>query len=402
MQMENNAIELVIPELRSEMELRAEKVRSIMEESAIDAMLLASNANVFYMAGRFFRGYVYINKEGRLMYFIIRPNCFSIDGKDVIGIRKPELIPEELERLGIAAPKRIGLEIDALSYNDIERLKKLFPASELGNGSEVMRMARMTKTPYELRLMREDGKHQMAAYSKITRLYKRDMTDVELQVEIERVLRLEGNLGFLRTSGNLMEINLGSVISGSNADAPSPYDFALGGAGVSPALPCGACGEIMKTGQTVMIDMNGCFNGWQTDMTRVWTIGDVDQLARDAHECSRRILRELEKIALPGVKVCELYERAHSIVEEEGLEQYFMGHRQQAAFIGHGVGIELNEAPAITPKCQVELQAGMTLAIEPKFVIPGVGAVGVENTYSVTIEGLDNLTPFPEGLTDLL
>ncbi|MDE6271591.1 MAG: Xaa-Pro peptidase family protein [Muribaculaceae bacterium] len=400
--MQNKEIELLIPELRPEAGLRLQKLLPIMQEQGLDAVLLASSANVFYMAGRFFRGYVYVNSDGQRIFFLIRPNCFLTDGKEVIAIRKPELIPDALAELGISMPKNLGLELDALSFSDIERLKRIFPDAAIGNASSVMRDCRMTKTPYELRLMREDGEHQMAAYRKITRLYKRNMTDVEFQIEIERVLRLEGNLGFLRTSGNLMEINLGSVISGDNADSPSPYDFAMGGAGVSPALPCGANGEIMKPGQTVMIDMNGCFNGWQTDMTRVWTIGDVEELARDAHECSRRILRELEKMAVPGVEVRELFDRANSIVEEEGLEQYFMGHRQQAAFIGHGVGIELNESPAITPRCKVLLKENMTLAIEPKFVIPGVGAVGVENTYVVTPSGLENLTPFPEELTDLL
>lgn len=391
-----------MPELRPEVELRLRKLLPIMESEGLDALLLASNANVFYMAGRFFRGYVFVNKEGRLIFFLLRPNCFVVDGKEVIAIRKPEMIPDCLTGLGISLPENLGLEMDALSYSEIERLIKVFPGARIGNASATMRKCRLTKTPFELKMMSEDGEHQMAAYSKIEKLYKRDMTDVELQVEIERALRLEGNLGFLRTSGNLMEINLGSVISGDNADMPTPYEFAMGGAGVSPALPGGANGEIMKPGQTVMIDMNGCFNGWQTDMTRVWTIGEIPRLAHKAHECSRRILRTLEKMALPGVEVRELYDRARAIVEEEGLEQYFMGHNQQVAFIGHGVGIELNEAPAITAKNNTPLEVDMTLAIEPKFVVPGVGAVGVENTYVVTPKGLRNLTPFPEELTDLL
>lgn len=395
-----NKLQLLIPELRQEAELRLQKIIASMSEHDIDAILVASNANVFYCAGRFFRGYVYINKDGKRLFFIIRPNCFA-EEEDVLAIRKPENIPAELERLGVPVPEKFGLELDVLSFSDVERLKKIFPESELKNASVVMRAARLTKTPYELKMMREDGEHQMAAYNKITRLYKRDMTDVELQVEIERVLRLEGNLGFLRVAGNLMEINLGSVIAGANADAPSPYDFAMGGAGVSPALPCGASGEIMKQGETVMVDMNGCFNGWQTDMTRTWRIGDVPQQALNAHECSRRILRALEKMAVPGVAVNELYDKAMAIAKEEGLEEYFMGHNQKAGFIGHGVGIELNEQPPITPRNKTLLQANMTLALEPKFVIPGVGAVGVENTYVVTIDGLDNLTPFPEELEEL-
>lgn len=399
--MKDNQLQLLIPELRQEAGLRLQKIVAAMKDADVDAMLIASNANVFYCTGRFFRGYVYINKEGRRIFFLIRPNCFATE-EDVIAIRKPENIPDALTRLGLEAPRGFGLELDTLTYNEEQRLHKVFPESEVKNASAVMRTARLTKTPYELKMMREDGEHHVAVYRKIARLYKEGMTDVEFQIEIERVLRLEGNLGFLRVAGNLMEINLGSVIAGANADAPTPYEFAMGGAGVSPALPGGASGEIMKPGETVMVDMNGCFNGWQTDMTRTWSIGDVPQQALDAHECSRRILRTLEKMGVPGVEVCSLYEAAMAIVKEEGLEEYFMGHRQQAGFIGHGVGIELNEQPPITPRNKMLLEANMTLAIEPKFVIPGVGAVGVENTYVVTIEGLENLTPFDEDLNNLL
>ena len=120
-----------------------------------------------------------------------------------------------------------------------------------------------------------------------------------------------------------------------------------------------------------------------------------------AHEVSRQILREMEKMGVPGCKVADMYNRAMEIVEEAGLANYFMGHTQKAAFIGHGVGIELNEMPVLTPRSKDVLEANMTIAIEPKFVIPHVGAVGVENTYVVTSEGLENLTPFPEEMAEL-
>lgn len=89
------------------------------------------------------------------------------------------------------------------------------------------------------------------------------------------------------------------------------------------------------------------------------------------------------------------------IVEEDGLEKYFTGHTQQVGFIGHGVGIELNEQPAITPRSKDTLLEDMTLAIEPKFVIPEIGAVGVENTYVVAPDGLQSITPFPEEIQEL-
>ena len=89
------------------------------------------------------------------------------------------------------------------------------------------------------------------------------------------------------------------------------------------------------------------------------------------------------------------------MAREAGLEKYFMGHRSQVRFIGHGVGIQLNELPVIMGRNESELKENMTLAIEPKFVIPEVGPVGIENTYVVRPDGLENITVFREELTPL-
>lgn len=388
---------LVPAELREEMALRHERLRPYIK----GALLVGSNANIYYTSGRFFRGYVWLPAEGPAIWFVIRPNVFA-EADDVATIRKPEQIPDILGERGIAVPDEVGLELDVLSYNDIMRLEKVFAQSSIYDSSQILRNARMVKTPYELEEMRKDGLHQAAVYHRIPRLYKPDMTDLEFQIEIERVLRLEGCLGYVRTAGNLMEINMGSVINGDNADNPTPYDFSMGGSGADASLPVGANGAIMHTGTTVMVDMNGSFNGYQTDMTRVWSIGEISPLAQKAHACACRILRKCEEIALPGAEVCSLYHAAMAIVEEEGLADYFMGHRQKVGFIGHGVGIELNEQPPITARNRTLLREDMALAIEPKFVIPGVGAVGPENTYVVTAEGLKNLTVFPEEIANLL
>ena len=388
-------------ELRQETELRLRKLLPLMQREGLDAILVGSNANIFYLSGRFYRGYVYLDKEGRRRYFVISPADFAA-APEVAYIRKPEQIPALLSEAGLGLPQRIGLEYDSLFYSEIGRLQKVFAESQTADCSAILREARMVKTPYEIGQMREDGGHQVAVYRRIGRLYKKDMTDLEFQIEIEHVLRLEGCLGYLRTAGHLMEINMGSVINGANADRPTPYDFSMGGSGVSPSMPVGADGTTMKNGTTVMVDMNGNFNGYQTDMTRVWSIGEVPAEALKAHECSRKILRSLEKMARPGVEIRALYEEALRIAEEDGLAHCFMGHHRQVGFIGHGVGIELNEQPAITPKCRVTLKSGMTLALEPKFVIPEVGAVGVENTYVVTDSGLDNLTDWREEIVSLI
>lgn len=112
-------------------------------------------------------------------------------------------------------------------------------------------------------------------YHRIESVYHNGMTDIELQIEIERLLRLHGNLGLFRINGQSMEIFMGNVICGDNADTPTPYDFAMGGAGLSCSIPVGCNGSLIRPGMAVMIDMCGNFTGYMTDMTRVYSVGEL-------------------------------------------------------------------------------------------------------------------------------
>lgn len=392
---------LIPKNFEPEINLRISKIQKELNSEDIEALLIGSNVNIYYSSGRFFRGYVLITGRGETFWFVIKPNIIEAETNKVFLIRKPEDIPGILKKLGFEAFSSIGLEENDLSYSDIIRLQKLFPEAILKNASLALKRARMVKTEWELGEMAVDGKHHVNVYRQVKDCYKPGMTDLEFQIEIERRLRLEGSLGVSRVSGNLMEINLGSVITGENADNPSPYEFTMGGKGMHPVLPVGASNESIEEHHPVMIDMNGAFNGYQTDMTRVWCLGEVSELAQKAHDCSIEILRCLEKLSVPGTPVSSLYQTAMEIVENHNLKEYFMGHNSQVGFIGHGVGIELNELPVLNAKSKDILLENMTIAIEPKFVIPHVGAVGVENTYVVKKEGLENLTVFPEEIQKL-
>lgn len=384
-----------------DIEARMTRITEQMRVDGLNALLISSNANLFYATGLFFRGYVYLDTDGRVLWFVVKPAMES--ASHIVKIRKPEQIMELFGEHGVtlSADAVLGMELDTLSVSEFARLEKCFPAVTVHNASGTLRRARMVKTPGELDLMRHDGIMHTAAYGQFCKLFHPGMTDIEFQIEMERVLRLQGSLGYLRVSGHLMEINLGNVLAGDNADTPSPYEFSMGGAGISQSMPGGANGTVIRPGMAVMVDMNGNFNGYQTDLTRVWSFGELPAKALDAHECSRRILRRCEKEGCSGTPVARLAMIAEEEVQKAGLKEYFMGHSQQAAFIGHGVGIELNEQPVVMLRSKDLLQTDMTLALEPKFVIPKVGAVGVENTYRVTSGGLENLTPMPEQIIPL-
>ncbi len=373
---------------------RVEKIRVCMSEAGMSAVLINDNANTYYLTGRVFSGYVYIPQHGEVIFFVKRP--VKLEGDCVVYIRKPE---EITETLGLNVPENIGLELDITPYSAVERQKKIFPGSEIKNASPVMRKARSQKTAEEIDKIRRSGIKHVHVYSRIPYLYNEGMTDMELQVEIEKTSRLEGCLGQFRISGDSMELYMGNVLVGENADAPSPYDFAMGGAGLDPSLPVGANDTEIKPGNTVMIDMNGNYNGYMTDMTRVYALGKIDPLALKAHQCSIDIHRALVDMMKPGTEAKVLYERAEAMVKERGLQDYYMGHRQHAGFIGHGVGIEINELPVIAPRSRDIIAEGNVIALEPKFVIPHVGAVGIENTYAVYADRVECLTPAPEAIS---
>ena len=386
----------MIPQgLNEEMALRVSRIARKLKDNGIGAILISDNANLYYTSGRVYSGYTYITADSAVTYFVKRP--VGLKGDNVQYIRKPEQIAEMLN----VKPEVLALELDVTSYSDIQRLSKVFPEAKIVNGSTLMRQCRAVKTEYEIGKIKESGVHHDMAYSRIKRLYTTGMTDVELQIEIERVLRCEGCLGQFRVSGGSMELFMGNILCGDNADNPTPYDFAMGGAGLDYSLPVGCNGSEILRGNTVMVDMCGNFTGYMTDMTRVYYVGDLDERARKAHELSIAIHHRLEKEGVAGVEAKSLYEIAHKMVEEAGMGEYFMGHTQKAGFIGHGVGIEVNEAPVLAPRSRDILEEGNVIAIEPKFVIPHVGAVGVENTYVVRKDGLERLTNSPEEITEL-
>jgi Xaa-Pro dipeptidase len=385
--------------LQPELKLRRDKIRYLMAQQGIDAALIACNVNLLYTYGQIVSGYLYLPLQSPALLFVKRPN--NIKGEHIFSIRKPEQIVDLLKENGLPMPAKLMLEGNELPYADYIRLAALFPESEVVNGTSIIREARSIKTPMEIEFLRRSGKLHAQAYSKIPEVYRSGMTDRELSIEVERLMRLEGCLGIFRVFGQTMEIFMGSVLTGDNASAPSPYDFALGGEGLDPSLPGGMNGTQLKEGYSVMVDIGGNFYGYMCDMTRVFSIGKLSDEAYAAHQVCLEVQEKIASMAAPGVVCEDLYNAAIDIVTKAGFADRFMGVSQQARFVGHGIGLEINEAPVLAPRMSQELQPGMTFALEPKIVLPGVGPVGIENSWVVTEGGVEKLTLCEEGIIEL-
>ncbi len=378
---------------------RWKRLQAKMLEFKADACIIASNVNLFYLSGKVFTGYFYLPVEGEPVLFVRKPLGWS--DEKVVYIRKPEDIPALLEAKGISIPKHILLEADQLTYNDFIRLQAVFNPEKTSNATTLLRQIRSIKTDWEIEQFRISAKKHAEVYLHIRGCYSPGMSDVEFQAKIEYVMRTHGSMGFFRAFGSNMDIYMGSVLTGENAETPSPFDFALGGEGTNPALPIGSNGTLLKPGTSVMVDMAGNYTAYLTDMTRTFSIGKLPEIAYRAHQLSIDIQDAIVEKSKPGTSCAELYLLSLQMAERAGFSNYFMGTKQQAKFVGHGVGLEVNELPVLTGRSKELLEPGIVLALEPKFVLPSIGAVGIENTFLVTDTGMEKLTLFEENIIEL-
>ena len=386
--------------LQPELKLRRDKIRALMAQQGIDAALITCNVNLIYTYGRVVSGYLYLPLNAPARLFIKRPN--DIEGEHIHPIRKPEQITGLLKECGLPLPVKLMLEGDELPFTEYNRLAACFPETEVVScGTALIRQARSIKTPIEIEMFRRSGIAHAKAYEQIPSVYQLGMTDRQLSVEIERLMRLEGCLGIFRVFGQSMEIFMGSLLAGDNAAVPSPYDFALGGKGLDPSLPGGVSGTLLQAGQCFMVDMGGNFYGYMGDMSRVFSIGKLPEQAYAAHQTCLEIQEEIVAMAKPGTVCEDMYNKAIEIVTKAGFADYFMGVDQKAKFIGHGIGLEINEMPVLAPRMKQELEPGMVFALEPKIVLPGIGPVGIENSWAVTTDGLEKLTLCKEEIIEL-
>ena len=386
--------------LQPELKLRRDKIRALMAQQGIDAALITYNVNLIYTYGRVVSGYLYLPLNAPARLFIKRPN--DIEGEHIHPIRKPEQITGLLKECGLPLPVKLMLEGDELPFTEYNRLAACFPETEVVScGTALIRQARSIKTPIEIEMFRRSGIAHAKAYEQIPSVYQPGMTDRQLSVEIERLMRLEGCLGIFRVFGQSMEIFMGSLLAGDNAAVPSPYDFALGGKGLDPSLPGGVSGTLLQAGQCFMVDMGGNFYGYMGDMSRVFSIGKLPEQAYAAHQTCLETQEEIVAMAKPGTACEDMYNKAIEIVTKAGFADYFMGVDQKAKFIGHGIGLEINEMPVLAPRMKQELEPGMVFALEPKIVLPGIGPVGIENSWAVTTDGLEKLTLCKEEIIEL-
>jgi Xaa-Pro dipeptidase len=222
------------------------------------------------------------------------------------------------------------------------------------------------------------------------------MTDLELQIEIEHLMRSHGHQGPCRFRGMNGEMYFGAVLAGPDAAVPASSDTPFGGWGLSPAVGRGPRAGLIGEGTAVSVDLVGATDGYLADATRTFSIGPLAEPLASALRVCEQILAEVETLLVPGTPWQVPYLRGQEMATEAGFGDGWMGSGAgRVSFIGHGIGLEINEPPFLARGLETPLEAGHVIAVEPKLAFAGVGAVGVENSYLVREQGgPENLTPW--------
>lgn len=384
---------------KQELEQRVAKLQQSLRQSNIDGALIVQNADLFYFTGTVQRSHLFVPSAGQPV-LLVNKNLKRAKEEsamdNIIGLKSLKDIISVLQSYGYGPFKTLGLEMDVLPAAQYLRYQKLFNPAEIVDVSPLIRTVRMVKSPFELEIFRDAAKIQHEVFSLVKDKLREGISELELSAMILDHSRKKGHSGLMRVRGFNQDLFYVHLLSGDNT-VPSYFDGSVGGRGISPAFAQGSCNKLIGRNEPVLLDYSFILDGYMLDQTRIFCVGELPDHLAGAHATAVHILKELENMAKPGVACSKLYDRAMEIAATSPFKDHFLGFPEAVTFVGHGVGIELDELPIIARGFDLALETGMVFAMEPKFVFPD-GAVGVENTYLVTNDGLETITDFEENV----
>ena len=385
---------------RSEIDARINKLQAALQDQGIDGVLILQNSDLFYFSGTIQQAHLYVPAEGSPLLMVRKSLERAREESPlaaIVALQSPKQLPEIIAKHDLQPPAVLGMELDVLPANNYFMYRKIFPAAEIRDVALPIRMLRAVKSAYELDLIRQAAAFSDQVATIMPGLIQEGLTEVELAGMVEAQARKLGHQGIVRMRLWGAELFYGHLMAGPSAAVPSYLASPTGGASVSPAVAQGAGFRRIGRNEPILLDYVFAWQGYISDHTRIYCIGSPPRMLAEAHEKMLAIQAHIKTLATPGTAAGELYEAAVSMAHDQGLDANFMGvGPDRIRFIGHGVGLELDEFPFLAKGQATELQEGMVVALEPKLIFPGQGVVGIENTHVVTANGLRQLTQAEE------
>ncbi len=370
---------------KEEIYSRIAKFQIYLKDLDLSGALILQNVDRFYFSGTLQNSTLFIPAEGEAILIVHKAFSRAAQESPLKNIvsEKPFNIKKVLQEYGIKTD-RLGMELDVLPVNIYLKYKKIFDSSDIVDVSHIIRKTRMIKSEYEISQIKKAAKILDENLYEVQKILKPGVTELEVDAYLGYLIRKKGHIGMMRMRGWNQEMMYVHVLSGKDGAITSFLNSPQGGAGISPAIAQGASYKKIERNEPIQIDHGICINGYIGDQTRTFVIGKLPDVLKKAHDCSYEIHHFFLENAKIGTSCDSLYHGAVKIAKDWELEEYFMGFGDgKVRFIGHGIGLEIDEYPVISPHFKEPLQEGMVLSLEPKFVFPELGVVGMEDIYLI-------------------
>jgi Xaa-Pro dipeptidase len=383
----------------AELAHRIGRFQEALERNAIGGALILQVTDRFYFSGTIQQGGLYIPASGPPLLMVRKDLQRAVQEsgiEDIVDLQRARDYPARIADFYGGAPKALGLELDVLPASQYLSLHKAFPDSKLTDVSTIIRAVRAVKSPFEIAQHRQAAIYSDHIARDAAEMIREGISEIALAGEIEARARKLGHQGIVRMRMWGGEMFYGHLMAGASAAEPSFLASPTGGSGVSPAVAQGPGLRPIRRGEPILLDYVFVHNGYISDHTRVFALGGVDAELARAHDAMLAVHEAIQTAAVPPIPAGELYAMAVEQAKALGYGAHFMGTGpRRIRFIGHGVGLELDEFPFLAAKQTMPLEEGMVIALEPKCIFPGKGVVGIENTHVVTASGLEQLGRYP-------
>ena len=387
----------------SELTGRMKRFRARMDAENPNWELAAffGRVNQYYFTGTMQDGLLLVPRAGEPVFWVRR--SFERAGAESLfpDIRPMKSFRDAAPAAAAAARQVIHLETELVPFALVQRFRKHFPGKEVASLDAPAARVRAVKSPYELAIMERCGAiHRRIMEDSVPTMLREGMNEAEFACELYSLMVREGHQGTVRFGMFNVDIVVAQLGFGENSIYPTSFDGPGGCVGIGPAAPVlGSRDRKLQKGDLVFVDIGCGVDGYSTDKTMTYMFGrpladEVIAVHRRCVELERRLASWLKPGAIPA----EIYSQTMKSLDPEFLKNFMGFGNRRANFLGHGVGLQIDEPPVIAEGFDEPLAGGMVLALEPKKGVPGVGMVGSENTYLVTPDGGRSLTGSNPGL----
>jgi len=301
----------------------------------------------------------------------------------------------------------LGTELDVVPAQVYRRLVEVFGSDAQGGGWSVVDVAslvlaqRAVKDEGEIAVARRAAEIADIGHRAVPRSAAAGVSELALAAEVEAAMRRAGHEGFqplrrpeARGTGALL-------MSGENLGIRGGHGLVVTGAGLSPAMPYGPSLRRMRTGDLMVLDVGSTYAGYTSDEARTYVIGPAGEAQRALYGVARATQDAVLSVLRAGVTGAELFAVAEAVVAWGAPPHFAPGSLTLPGFVGHGVGLEIDEPPVLWPREEVDLLEGMMLAIEIEVSAPAAGLMAkLEDTVVVRPGGYEMLTRAPRELIE--